>query len=210
MRSAVTRHTPLLVKYLPGIVIIIKSVVRTPTKSYNNDNMNKHFKTPPTHFVVVAHFFLGGLVLATIIGTIVSVLFTGLLTIIANLIAGSLNFNLSFVSEQVNSYGFFAAMVIMAPIGARLSARYLKNRYRILAPEKVAMYSTWLLAAYLLLPWLLPGHSPLKLATFTSVGTDGDAILHLVATVTMVVSQFAIAYTFYLASQRFLAVPRSK
>lgn len=172
--------------------------------------MNKHYKTPPTHFVVVAHFFLGGLVLATIIGTIVSVLLTGVLTIIANLVATGLNIDLTLVSEQINTYGFFALMVFMAPIGARISARYLKNRYRILASDKVAMYSTWLLVAYLFLPWLLPGHAPLTLGTITSTGTDGDAILHLVSTVTMVVSQFAIAYTFYLASQKFLAAPRSK
>lgn len=169
--------------------------------------MNKHFKTPPTHFAVVAHFFLGGLVTATIIGTIVSVIIAGVLATLGGMVAPSLNIDSTFLADQLNTYGYFACMVMMAPIGARVSARYLKNRYRIVAPDKVATYSTWLLVAYLVLPWLLPGHAPLTLNTITSTGTDGDAILHLVATVVMIVSQFAIAYTFYLASQKFLTAP---
>jgi len=172
--------------------------------------MKKQYKTPPTHFVIVAHFFLGGLVLATIVGTIVSVIVTGVLSVLASLVAPSLNIDSAFLSEQISTYGFFAMMVFMAPVGAKASAKALRDRYRILLPDKVALYSTWLLIAYLVLPWLIPGHAPLTWGTITSTGTDGDAILHLVAAVVMIASQFAIAYTFYLASKKFLAAPRTR
>lgn len=167
--------------------------------------MKKQFKTPLTHFLVVAHFFLGGLVMATIVGTIVSVIIAAVLASVASNIVGVTNAHDTFLSDQTNTYAYFAVMVLMAPIGACISARYLKNKYRVLAPEKVAIWSTWLLVAYLVLPWLLPGHAPLTWGTITSTNSDTESILHLVATVTMVVSQFAIAYTFYLASQKFLA-----
>lgn len=168
--------------------------------------MKRQYKTPPTHFLIVAHFFLGGLVLATIIGTIVSVIVAAVLASIVSNIAGATSANDTFLSDQTNTYAYFAVMVLMAPIGARMSARYLKNKYRVLAPDKIAVWSTWLLVAYLILPWLLPGHAPLTIGTITNTGSDADSILHLVATVTMVVSQFAIAYTFYLASKKFLAL----